>query len=218
MEFDWSVIIDAIPALMQGAQLTVFITVVGLLGGTVVGLLFGLMRAYGNRVLDAIAFAYIELVRGTPIVVQVMFIYFALPVLVNVRVDPMTAAVTSIIVNSGAYIAEIVRGAFLSVPRGLREAGLALGMPTWRVLAFVIGPVAFRRMTPPLGNQFIVSLKDTSLFIVIGVGELTRQGQEIMAANFRAVEIWSAVAIIYLCLIGTLTFALRTVEKRMRIL
>ena len=203
---------------MQGAQLTVFITVVGLLGGTVVGLLFGLMRAYGNRVLDAIAFAYIELVRGTPIVVQVMFIYFALPVLVNVRVDPMTAAVTSIIVNSGAYIAEIVRGAFLSVPRGLREAGLALGMPTWRVLAFVIGPVAFRRMTPPLGNQFIVSLRDTSLFIVIGVGELTRQGQEIMAANFRAVEIWSAVAIIYLCLIGTLTFALRTVEKRMRIL
>ncbi|PKO68534.1 MAG: glutamine ABC transporter permease GlnP [Betaproteobacteria bacterium HGW-Betaproteobacteria-16] len=218
MEFDWSVIIDAIPALMQGAQLTVFITVVGLLGGTVVGLLFGLMRAYGNRIVDGIAFAYIELVRGTPIVVQVMFIYFALPVLVNVRVDPMTAAVTSIIVNSGAYIAEIVRGAFLSVPRGLREAGLALGMPTWRVLAFVIGPVAFRRMTPPLGNQFIVSLKDTSLFIVIGVGELTRQGQEIMAANFRAVEIWSAVAIIYLCLIGTLTFALRTVEKRMRIL
>ncbi|MGE0348378.1 glutamine ABC transporter permease GlnP [Hydrogenophaga sp.] len=218
MDFEWSVIIDAIPALMKGAQLTVFITVVGLLGGTAVGLLFGLMRAYGNRLLDLIAFAYIELVRGTPIVVQVMFIYFALPVIANVRVDPMTAAVTSIVVNSGAYIAEIVRGAFLSVPRGLREAGLALGLPTWRVLAFVIGPVAFRRMTPPLGNQFIVSLKDTSLFIVIGVGELTRQGQEIMAANFRAVEIWSAVAIIYLCLIGTLTFALRTVEKRMRIL
>lgn len=218
MDFDWSVIIDAIPALMKGAQLTVFITVVGLLGGTAVGLLFGLMRAYGNRLMDLIAFAYIELVRGTPIVVQVMFIYFALPVIANVRVDPMTAAVTSIVVNSGAYIAEIVRGAFLSVPRGLREAGLALGMPTWRVLSFVIGPVAFRRMTPPLGNQFIVSLKDTSLFIVIGVGELTRQGQEIMAANFRAVEIWSAVAIIYLCLIGALTFALRTVEKRMRIL
>ncbi|HAJ13678.1 MAG: glutamine ABC transporter permease GlnP [Hydrogenophaga sp.] len=218
MDFDWSVIVDAFPALMQGAKLTVFITVVGLLGGTAVGLLFGLMRAYGNRLLDLIAFAYIELVRGTPIVVQVMFIYFALPVLADIRVDPMTAAVTAIIVNSGAYIAEIVRGAFISVPNGLREAGLALGLPTWRVLAFVVGPVAFRRMTPPLGNQFIVSLKDTSLFIVIGVGELTRQGQEIMAANFRAVEIWTAVAIIYLCMIGALTFALRTLEKRMRIL
>lgn len=218
MDFDVSVIVNALPALLQGAKLTVLITVAGLLGGTVVGLVFGLMRAYGNRLLNTLGFFYIELVRGTPIVVQVMFIYFALPVLADIRVDPMTAAVTSIVVNSGAYIAEIVRGAFLSVPKGLREAGLALGMPSWRVLAFVIGPVAFRRMTPPLGNQFIVSLKDTSLFIVIGVGELTRQGQEIMAANFRAVEIWSAVALIYLCLIGTLTFALRMVEKRMRIL
>lgn len=218
MDFDVSVIVNALPALLQGAKLTVLITVAGLLGGTVVGLVFGLMRAYGNRLLNTLGFLYIELVRGTPIVVQVMFIYFALPVIANVRVDPMTAAIVSIVVNSGAYIAEIVRGAFLSVPKGLREAGLALGMPLWRVLAFVIGPVAFRRMTPPLGNQFIVSLKDTSLFIVIGVGELTRQGQEIMAANFRAVEIWSAVAVIYLCLIGALTFALRTVEKRMRIL
>ena len=218
MDFDVSVIVNALPALLQGAKLTVLITVVGLLGGTVVGLVFGLMRAYGNRLLDTLGFLYIELVRGTPIVVQVMFIYFALPVIADIRVDPLTAAIVSIVVNSGAYIAEIVRGAFLSVPKGLREAGLALGMPLWRVLAFVVGPVAFRRMTPPLGNQFIVSLKDTSLFIVIGVGELTRQGQEIMAANFRAVEIWSAVAVIYLCMIGALTFALRTVEKRMRIL
>ena len=218
MDFDWSVISGALPALLKGARLTVFITVVGLAGGVLVGLLFGLMRAYGNRVVSGIAFVYVELVRGTPIVVQVMFIYFALPVLLGIRVDAMAAAVASIIVNSGAYISEIVRGSFLSVPRGLREAGLALGMPTWRVLAFVVGPVAFRRMTPPLGNQFIVSLKDTSLFIVIGVGELTRQGQEIMAANFRAVEIWSAVALIYLALIGLLTFSLRTVERRMRIL
>jgi glutamine transport system permease protein len=218
MEFDWSVVVGALPALLGGARLTVLITVVGLAGGVVVGVLFGLMRAYGNKLANSVALAYVEFVRGTPIVVQVMFIYFALPVLLGIRVNAMTAAYVSIIVNSGAYIAEIVRGAFLSVPRGLKEAGLALGLPTWRVLAFVVGPVAFRRMTPPLGNQFIVSLKDTSLFIVIGVGELTRQGQEIMAANFRAVEIWSAVAVIYLVLIGVLTLALRTVEKRMRIL
>jgi glutamine transport system permease protein len=218
MQFDFSVIADALPALLQGARLTVFITFAGLVGGVLVGLLFGLMRAYGNAFMQKIAFAYIELVRGTPIVVQVMFIYFALPLLLHMRVDALSAAVASIIINSGAYIAEIVRGAFLSVPRGLKEAGLALGMPGWRVLTFVIGPVAMRRMTPALGNQFIVSLKDTSLFIVIGLGELTRQGQEIMASNFRAVEIWTAVAIIYLCMIGVLTFGLRTMEKRMRIL
>ncbi|WP_028221811.1 glutamine ABC transporter permease GlnP [Paraburkholderia oxyphila] len=218
MQFDLSVVIDALPALLQGARLTVLIAVVGLAGGLLVGFLFGLMRTYGNAFVQKIAFIYVEFVRGTPIVVQVMFIYFALPMLLHVRVDALTAAIVSIVINSGAYIAEIVRGAFLSVPRGLKEAGLALGMPMWRVLAFVVGPVAVRRMTPSLGNQFIVSLKDTSLFIVIGVGELTRQGQEIMAANFRAVEIWTAVAVIYLCMIGALTFCLRAMEKRMRIL
>ncbi len=218
MDFDWSVIVDSIPSLMKGAKLTLFITFIGLVGGIITGLIFGLMRAYGNKLVNAIAMTYIELVRGTPIVVQVMFIYFAMPVLLDLRIDALAAAITAIVINSGAYIAEIVRGAFLSVPTGLREAGLALGMPVWRVLAFVVGPVAFRRLTPPLGNQFIVSLKDTSLFIVIGVGELTRQGQEIMAANFRAVEIWSAVAIVYLLMIGTMTMALRIVEHRMRIL
>ena len=110
------------------------------------------------------------------------------------------------------------RGALLSVNRGFREAGLALGLSGRDTLRYVIAPLAFRRMIPALGNQWIVSIKDTSLFIVIGVGELTRQGQEIMAANFRAVEIWTAVAIIYLLLIGVLTFVLRTVEHRMRIL
>lgn len=218
MEFDFSVIANSMPALMRGARTTIYITVVGLVGGVIAGLVFGLMRAYGGKLLNGIALVYIELMRGTPIIVQVMFIYFALPVLLGIRIDAMTAAITAITINAGAYIAEIVRGAFLSVSKGLSEAGLALGVPQWRVLAFVVGPVAFRRLIPPLGNQFIVSLKDTSLFIVIGVGELTRQGQEIMASNFRAVEIWSAVAVIYLIMIGIMTLGLRIVEKRMRII
>lgn len=218
MEFDFSVIANSMPALMRGARTTIYITVIGLIGGVIAGLIFGLMRAYGGKLLNGIALVYIELMRGTPIIVQVMFIYFALPVLLGIRIDAMTAAITAITINAGAYIAEIVRGAFLSVPKGLSEAGLALGVPQWRVLTFVVGPVAFRRLIPPLGNQFIVSLKDTSLFIVIGVGELTRQGQEIMASNFRAVEIWSAVAVIYLIMIGIMTLGLRIIEKRMRIL
>jgi len=218
MEFDYSVISSSMPALMRGARTTLYITAIGLFGGVITGLIFGLLRAYGGRFLNALALVYVELVRGTPIIVQVMFIYFALPILMNLRIDAMTAAITAITINAGAYIAEIVRGAFLSVPKGLTEAGLALGVPRWRVLAFVTGPVAFRRLIPPLGNQFIVSLKDTSLFIVIGVGELTRQGQEIMASNFRAVEIWSAVAVIYLIMIGIMTLVLRVIEKRLQIL
>ncbi len=218
MEIDWSVVPGFLPQLVAGARVTILIALAGLVGGTILGLIAGLMRAYGGRVLNAIAFIYIELIRGTPIVVQVMFLYFALPVLTGLRVDPMTAAILAIVVNAGAYIAEIVRGAFLSIPRGLTEAGLAMGLPHWKVLAHIVGPLAFRRLIPPLGNQFIVSLKDTSLFIVIGVGELTRTGQEIMASNFRAVEIWTAVAVIYLIMTGTLTAILRLIENRMRIL
>ncbi len=218
MEFEWSVIWDALPQLLVGVKLTVLIALAGIIGGFIIGVIAGLMRAYGNKTVNAIAFFYIEIIRGTPIVVQVMFIYFALPMLADIRLDPITAAITSIVINAGAYIAEIVRGAILSVNRGLREAGLALGLPFWKVLIYIVGPLAFRRMIPSLGNQCIISLKDTSLFIVIGVGELTRQGQEIMASSFRAVEIWSGVAILYLILTGTLTLILRITEKRMRIL
>ncbi|MCP4881368.1 MAG: glutamine ABC transporter permease GlnP [Gammaproteobacteria bacterium] len=218
METKWSIIFDFLPQLLEGAQITLLITIAGLIGGSFIGTLAGLMRAYGGRFLNAVAFVYIEIVRGTPIVVQVMFLYFALPVLVNLRIDPMSAAIFAIIINAGAYIAEIVRGAFLSINKGLTEAGLAIGLPHWKVLIYIVGPLAFRRLIPPLGNQFIVSLKDTSLFIVIGVGELTRTGQEIMASNFRAVEIWLAVAVIYLIMTGVLSIFLRIIEKRMSIL
>ena len=218
MNVDWLIILDFLPQLLNGAKVTLYITVLGLAGGMLLGAMAGLMRAYGGRFFNTAAFIYIEVIRGTPIVVQIMFIYFALPVLANVRLDPMTTAVLAIIINAGAYIAEIVRGSILSISKGLAEAGLSLGLPRWKVIFYIIGPLAFRRLIPPLGNQCIVSLKDTSLFIVIGVGELTRTGQEIMAANFRAVEIWTAVAVFYLVMTGTLTLLLRSIEKRMKIL
>ncbi|ALE58116.1 glutamine ABC transporter permease GlnP [Paraburkholderia sp. RL17-368-BIF-A] len=218
MEFDWTVIWSALPDLIDGVELTVFIAFVGLIGGFIVGVVAGTCRAYGPLALNVIAQVYVELIRGTPIVVQVMFLYFALPLLAHLRIDGLTAAIIAITVNSGAYLAEVVRGALLSIPKGLMEAGLAMGLSTPRVLMKIVGPLAFRRLIPPLGNQCIVSLKDTSLFIVIGVGELTRKGQEIIAGNFRAVEIWSAVAVIYLVLTGVMTLSLRVVERRMRIL
>ncbi|MDQ2138993.1 glutamine ABC transporter permease GlnP [Alcaligenaceae bacterium A4P071] len=219
MEFDWSVIVDALPNLWEGTKMTMLITFCGLAGGFVLGALTGVVRAYGPTWLSAIAQVYVAVIRGTPIVVQVMFLYFALPLMVpDLRIDALWAAIITLIVNSGAYISEIVRGSLLSVHKGLKEAGQAMGLPFHKILTHIIGPVAFRRMIPPLGNQCIISLKDSSLFIVIGVAELTRQGQEIMASNFRAVEIWSAVAIIYLILTGALALGLRLVEKRMRIL
>lgn len=218
MQFEWSAIWPALPILLEGAKMTLWISILGLLGGLFIGVIAGFARAVGGWVSSHIALVFIELIRGTPIVVQVMFIYFALPMMIPVRIDPFSAAVVTIIINSGAYIAEITRGAVLSIHKGFREAGLALGLSRRDTLRYVIAPLALRRMLPPLGNQWIVSIKDTSLFIVIGVAELTRQGQEIIAGNFRAMEIWTAVAVIYLIITLVLSFILRRLEKKLKII
>lgn len=239
MGFEFKYIVDSIPALLAGAKLTWYITIIGIIGGLALGTVAGLLRLAGSysvggesygiyRVLSIVsqkvAFAYIELIRGTPIIVQAMFIYFALPMLIEVttgikgvRFNALTAAIITIILNAGAYMAEIVRGAVQSVNKGLIEAGMAMGISRLQLIVNIIGPIALKRAIPPLGNQFIISMKDTSLFIVIGVGELTRQGQEIMASNFRALEIWSAVAVCYLIMTSALALTLKFIEKRMKI-
>ncbi|HBD3831618.1 TPA: glutamine ABC transporter permease GlnP, partial [Escherichia coli] len=181
-------------------------------------LLAGICRALGGGIAKTLSLIFVELIRGTPIMVQVMFIYFALPMILPVRIDPITAAMVTIIINSGAYIAEITRGAILSINRGFKEASLAMGLSQRATLWHVIMPLALRRMIPALGNQWIISIKDTSLFIVIGVAELTRQGQEIIAGNFRALEVWTAVALIYLAVTLCLSFLLKQLEKRIHIL
>jgi len=217
VHFEWSAILDALPALLRGATVTVLVAVVSLLIGMLVGTIVGVIRTYAPNYVAIFAQIYIGLLRGTPMVVQIMFIYFALPILSGIRFSALTAGMIALIVNSSAYLAEIVRGGFLAVPKGLREAGLAMGLPLYKVILYVIGPVAFRRMVPALGNQYIIGLKDTSLLIVIGVGELTRTGQEIMTENYRAVEIWCAVAIIYLIIISCMAIIFRFVEKRIQI-
>lgn len=137
MQVDWSIMFDFIPRLIVGAKVTIYITVLGLIGGIILGVIAGLMHAYGSRTLNAIAFTYIELIRGTPIVVQVMFLYFALPVLADIRIDPMSATVLAIVLNAGAYIAEIVRGAFLSIHKGFTEAEMSFAKQVGTRLIFM---------------------------------------------------------------------------------
>ncbi|WP_241623450.1 glutamine ABC transporter permease GlnP [Rosenbergiella epipactidis] len=218
MNFDFTYVWQAFPILLQGLKLTLFISLLGLCGGFIIGLIAGVARALGGRISKTLSLIFVELIRGTPIMVQVMFIYFALPLLLPIRIEPITAAVVTIMINSGAYIAEITRGAILSINKGFKEAGLAMGLSSRATLWHIIMPLALRRMIPALGNQWIISIKDTSLFIVIGVAELTREGQEIIAGNFRALEVWTAVAALYLVVTLCLSFLLKKLEQRMHIL
>ena len=215
--FKWSVIWESIPILLVGIKYTIFITIFGLIIGFCLGAVTGLARSSRNIILYRLAGFYIESIRGTPLMVQVMFIYFGLPLALNMRVPPLAAGIGAIAINSGAYIAEIVRGSIQSIDRGQMEAGRSIGLTHFKAMLYIIWPQAFRRMIPPLGNQFIISLKDTSLLVVIGVGELTRTGQEIIAVNFRAFEVWLTVAIMYLTLTMTIAKFLRILEKKLEI-
>jgi glutamine transport system permease protein len=214
-QFKFEAVWEAVPLLLQGVQLTIVIALVGLFIGFILGTVTGLCRISRSWCLQKMAGAYIETIRGTPLIVQVMFLYFGLPLVLGTRIPPLTAGIVAIAVNAGAYIAEIVRGAVQSISMGQYEAGRSIGLTRGQTMAFVIWPQAFKRMIPPLGNQFIISLKDTSLLVVIGVGELTRSGQEIIATNFRSFEVWLTVAIMYLVLTMTISKILAIVENKL---
>jgi len=200
-----SIVLKSLPLLLSGAlvtlQLTAFSVVLGLIGGS----LIGIVRLSRTLPLRWAARAYIDFFRGTPLLVQIFMIYFGLPAIAQqsglaFTLNRLAAAVIALSLNSAAYIAEIVRGGIESIDPGQAEAAQSLGLGSVATMRYVIFPQALRRMLPPLGNEFISLLKDTSLVAVIGFEELFREGQLIVAENYRAFEIYAAVAVIYLCL------------------
>nr|WP_297457687.1 amino acid ABC transporter permease [uncultured Halomonas sp.] len=213
-QFDWQAAIDSIPFLLEGIPWTLLISFGGLAIGFVIGIVFGLLRINPIRLLRWPAIAYIEIFRGTPVLVQVLFIFYGLPQILGGPINALTAGIAAIALNSGAYISEIVRGGVQSIEKGQREAGLSLGLSRGQSFRYIIWPQALRRMIPALGNQGIVSIKDTSLFSVIGVGELVRQGQIYIATTFTALEVYFMVALLYLVITLSLSFALRLLESR----
>lgn len=216
-QFEPAVVIETIPMLMRGLKLTLQITAGGLFLGFFLGSAIGLLKLSRNFFLRKLAGAYIESIRGTPMLVQAMFLYYGVPMAAGIRIPPITAGIIIIAVNSGAYIAEIVRGAVQSINSGQMEAGRSIGLTHSQTMLYIIWPQALKRMIPPLGNQFIISLKDTSLLMVIGVGELMRTGQEITAVNFRAFEVYMAVALVYLVLTLSISKAMNVLENRLNI-
>ncbi|MFD1708835.1 amino acid ABC transporter permease [Siminovitchia sediminis] len=213
--FDWAGVIDFLPDLMTGLYYTLLISVVGLFIGFALGAIFGIGRVAKNKIFYTISSIYVEVIRGTPVLVQAIWIYFALPLIIGQNLESITAGIIVIAVNSGAYIAEIVRGAVQSVDKGQMEAGRSLGLSHRQTMLYIIWPQAFKRMIPPLGNQFIISIKDTSLLSVILVPELIFQGRLIAANHFNAVEIYTTVALFYLVITFSLSLILRLLERRL---
>lgn len=216
MEFDLSLIASSFPLLLRGAGLTLEITALSVGIGLLLGLLLSLLQLSKSPLLSIPAKVYVDFIRGTPLLIQIFIIYFALPNIIGHRIDPFIAAVTACSLNSGAYIAEIFRGGIQSISQGQFRAGLSLGMTYGQTMRYIVLPQAFKRIIPPLGNEFIAMLKDSSLVSVIGFEELTRSGQLIIAETYGTLEIWTCVAIIYLTLTLTISRFVAALEKRFR--
>ena len=208
---------QAMPLLLMGAGVTVKITAISVLLGILIGLFIGIARISSNRVIHLIAAVYVDFLRGTPLLVQIFLVYFALPVVTGQRIDPFFAAIAACSINSSAYVAEIFRAGIQSIDAGQMEAGRSLDMTWVQTMRYIIVPQAARRVIPPLGNEFIALLKDSSLVSVIGFEELTRRGQLIIARTYASLEIWLCVAIIYLIMTVSISRLVSWLERRYQI-
>jgi glutamine transport system permease protein len=216
MEFKWDIIIRSFPLLLEGMLVTIEITFLSVAFGLIIGLFMGIMRLSHNIFVKGVAVVYIDFIRGTPLLVQIFLIYFALPMIIGQRIDPFIAAVTACSINSGAYIGEIFRAGIQSIDKGQMEAGRSLGMSYAQTMRYIILPQAFKRIIPPLGNEFIAMLKDSSLVSVIGFEELTRRGQLVIARTYASFEIWATVAVLYLVMTLTVARLVDYLERRMK--
>ncbi|MRH41671.1 ABC transporter permease subunit [Aquibacillus halophilus] len=208
--------INSLPVLFEGLKLTVLITFSGLFLGFILGAIVGIGRLSKKKLVRSISIVYIEVVRGTPILVQVLFIYYGLTEdLIGLSINSLTAAIIAITINAAAYIAEIVRGAVYSIEKGQGEAGRSLGLTENDTMRYIIWPQAFKRMIPPLGNQFVISLKDTSLFSVIAVGELLYMGKQYYNVTYEIFETLLMVSILYLLITIPTSVYLRRLERKL---
>lgn len=217
MNLDFSIIPGVMPALLAGAGLTVELAILSVSIGLVIGSLVGIARVSHSAAIKAIAAVYVDFIRGTPLLVQLFLVYFGLPSLIGRPVPPFAAAITAMSINSGAYIAEIVRAGIQSIDRGQTEAARSLGLTAGQSMRYVIFPQTIRRIIPPLGNEFIAMLKDSSLVSVIALEELLRKGQVVITRTFRPFEVYMVVAIIYLIMTLAISRLVSWSERKLRV-
>ena len=214
-------LVDAWPLLLEGLKTTLYVTVVALVLAMIIGILVCLMNMSKLKVLRAIAKFYIWLIRGTPMLVQAFYIYFAIPQLVQLitggqfRITVETAALITLTVNAGAYIAEIFRGAIQSVDKGQMEASRSLGVPYASSMRKIILPQAVRICLPSLVNQCIITLKDSTIMYAIGLPEIMNQAKVYVGRTFESFATYTWVAVIFLIITSLLMVLSNYLEKRL---
>lgn len=211
--FEYAVSIS--PRLFEGLKMTIAMSVCSLILGILVGLLSCFCSISKSFILNKLSGAYLSIIRGTPLMVQATFIYFGLSAALNMPITSFTASIIVLMLNSGAYLSEIFRSGISAINKGQMEAARSLGLPHGVAMRKIILPQAFRIVIPSVTNQFIITLKDTSILSVIGVAEMMRQSQQLIANNFRAFETYAIVAVWYYVLVIILTKLFKLLERRL---
>ncbi|MDY0393445.1 amino acid ABC transporter permease [Virgibacillus halophilus] len=207
-------IINALPYLWAGLKVTAYVFIIAIIIGFMIGLIVALLRLSPWKILNWIAKIFVDAIRGTPILVQLFFFYYGLNSLGIISLDRTSAGILTVAINAGAYFAEIMRAGIQSMDKGQTEAARSLGLGSMQTMRYIILPQAFRRMLPTFTNQAIISLKDTSLLSVIGIADLTQKGQVVIAATFKAFQIWLAVGVMYFIMIYLLSLLSSYLERR----
>lgn len=212
---------EAMPLLLDGLKLTALVSLASIAIGMIIGLFICLMKMSKNVVPRAIAGVYIWIIRGTPMLVQALIIFLGVPQLIQVaipsfRFDAVTAGIITLSLNAGAYLAEIYRGGIMAVPKGQSEAARSLGLSKSKTMRKVILPQALKFSVPSLVNQFIITIKDTSILTVIGMAEVVNKAQQYVGSTFVYFETYSIVALMYLAIISLLMVLSNHIEKKLK--
>jgi len=201
--------------LMVGLWTTLWLSAAASILGLIIGLITGLCRVSKNLTLRNLSIIYIELIRGTPLLVQIFIFYFFLGTVLDI--SRIVAGISALAIFAGAYVAEIIRAGIQSIPKGQMEAARSLGMNVPQAMIHIILPQAFKRTLPPLAGQFISLIKDSSLVSVIAITDLTKSGREVITSTFATFEIWFVVAFLYLLLTSVLSQVISWVERRLSV-
>ena len=207
--------------LLQAMGQSLLMAFFGLIFACIIGLIVGILSVMRNRVCRAVATVFVYAIRGVPMIVLAFFVFFGVPYFANnilgsnLTLTALKAGIICLALNCGAYMAEIIRAGIESVDKGQMEAARSLGLPYWRAMQRVILPQAIRTMIPSIINQFIITLKDTSILSVIGFPELVNSAKNVIANTFNSFAVWTIVAVMYIVVITALSVAAKRVERRL---